>query len=98
MKKLLAIEMPSPVPDTRAFTLGACRVIVGQEPTGPGGALYWHLSISHAARYPTWDEIKEARYRWVPDNVTMAMILPPRSQYVNIHPNCFHLHEIEGEH
>ena len=42
-------------------------------------------------------DIKTARYDLVPDSVTMAMLLPPRSEYVNIHNNCFHLHEIEGE-
>ena len=25
------------------------------------------------------------------------LVLPPKSQWVNIHNNCFHLHEIEGE-
>jgi hypothetical protein len=24
---------------------------------------------------------------------TMVMFLPPREQYVNIHKNCFHLHQ-----
>lgn len=66
-----------------------CAVLVAKEPAG------WHLSISHPERYPTWDEIKEARYRFTPSNVTMAMILPPPEQYVNVHSNCFHLHEIE---
>lgn len=81
-------EMPTPVPGCRAFRLGPCFVLVGVE------AGLWHLSISHTDRYPTWDEIKEARYRFVPDAVTMAMLLPPRREYVNIHPNCFHLHEL----
>lgn len=64
------------------------------------GAL--HLSISHQVngrpgRIPTWDEIAEARYRFTPDDVTMAMILPPRDQYVNIHPTTMHLWQIPGE-
>lgn len=76
-------------PNARAFHLGDCLVIVGHSKNG------WHLSISHPTRYPTWDEIKEARYRLTPHNVTMAMILPPRAEYVNLHENCFHLWEIE---
>lgn len=87
----VAREIASPVPGCRAWRLGACAVFAGVE-MGK-----WHLSISHRSRYPTWDEIKEARYRFIPDNVTMAMILPPRGEYVNVHPNCFHLHEIDGE-
>lgn len=76
----------------RLFSLGRCRILVAHE--GPIG---WHLSISHPTRYPTWDEICKARYELLPDDVTMAQILPPKSEYVNVHPNCFHLHEIRGE-
>ena len=50
-----------------------------------------HLSISCEDRYPTWDEIKEARYRFMPRDRDVFMILPAEEDYVNIHPNCFHL-------
>jgi hypothetical protein len=56
----------------------------------------WHMSVSHPTRYPTWDEIRDARYEFIPDEITMAMFLPPRDQYINVHENCFHLHEVEG--
>jgi hypothetical protein len=75
--------------DARAFTFGECSVLLGRGPDG------WHLSIAHRSRYPTWDEIAEARYRLVPDDATMAMILPSQAHYVNLYPNCFHLYEIE---
>ncbi len=83
---------------------GHLSVLVGLEPEHPGGPK-WHLSISHrtnthppqAGRYPTWDEISEARYRFVPDKATMAMLLPPRDKYVNVHETCFHLFEINTE-
>jgi hypothetical protein len=55
----------------------------------------WHLSISHPKRYPMWDEIKAARYDLIPDAVTMGMLLPPKGEYVALHQNCFHLHEID---
>lgn len=61
--------------------------------TVDGGLL--HISISHKKRLPTWDEVKEAR-TLAPDNMTMAMILPPESEYVNIHNFCFHLWETRG--
>jgi len=65
----------------------------------------WHLSISHRTsthpprpgRYPEWDEITDARYRFVPDGVTMAMLLPPRAEYVNAHDTCFQLWQVPGE-
>lgn len=64
------------------------RILVGIEQG------FWHLSISHPDRYPTWDEIKEARYEFLPHSLHIAMILPPPSEYVNLHDNCFHLHEL----
>jgi hypothetical protein len=70
---------------------GDLAVIVADEPTG------WHLSISHPDRYPTWDEIADARYDLLNDHLTMALLLPPRRQYVNLQPNTFHLHEIESD-
>lgn len=77
---------------------GRLTVIVGLEPEG------WHLSIDftdhrgHPSRYPRWDEIAEARYRFVPDEVTMAMILPPSSEFVDVHASTFHLHQLTDAH
>lgn len=55
---------------------------------------FWHLSISHPYRYPTWDEIYTARYDFMPEHINAAIILPKKSEYVNVHPNCFHVHEL----
>lgn len=86
------------------MTESGCSVIVGREPAKantsglvlPESALMlWHLSIAHVDRYPTWDEIADVRYRLVPEDVTMAMLLPPPDEYVNAHEHCFHLWEIE---
>ena len=79
--------------------LGSCRILVSQDPTTERGIerTRWRLSISHPARYPKWDEIKEARYKFLPAEITVALILPPPSEYVNVHQNCFHLHEIPNE-
>jgi hypothetical protein len=65
-----------------------CHIIVSREQGR------WHMSISHNERYPSWDEIHEARYELLPEERTFAMILPPKSEYVNLHHNCFHLWEI----
>jgi hypothetical protein len=91
-------QFPCPVPHCDAYKWGDCKVFVGQEPVlGDPWPKSWHLSISHPFRYPTWDEIKAARYDLLPHDVTMAMILPPTSEYVNIHENCFHLHQIVAD-
>jgi hypothetical protein len=74
----------------RSHTLGECSVLVTREHG------LWHLSIAHPQRYPTWDEIAEARYRLLPGDVTAALILPPKGQYINFHKNCFQVLEIKG--
>lgn len=79
-------------------------VIVGLEharraPEGiwlpPGARELWHISISHPYRYPTWDEIADLRYLLCPEDITMAMLLPPPERYVNVHEHVFHLWQIE---
>lgn len=107
--RLTEVEVPEPtrsLPGThRAFmTATNCSVMVAQEPlrqvpagiwVPPDVLLLWHLSIAHQHRYPTWDEIADVRYELVPDDVTMAMLLPPQDEYVNAHEHCFHLWQIE---
>lgn len=75
---------------------GLVKVFVGREPDDDGRKL-WHLSISHPRRYPTWDEVADARYRFTPDRVTMAILLPPSAQYVNFHPTTFHLWQVQTQ-
>lgn len=70
-------------------------VIIEKHAPEDGGG--WHLSMSHPSRYPTWDELADARYKFIPDRVTMAMIAPPRKEFVNLHNTCLHLWEIQPE-
>ena len=91
-------EVKSPVVGTTAYrTDSHCGILVGREPTGPNAELRWHLSISHPRRYPDWNEIKAARYEFIPNEVMVAMFLPPMEEYVNLHDYCFHLHQVEAE-
>jgi len=64
----------------------------------------WHLSISWGpqsekqarkgnVRYPTWDEIADARDKLLPADVEFAMYLPRAGEYVAFHDTTFHLHE-----
>jgi len=91
MKKYPKQELESPIPGSKAYTFGKCTVLVGIEHKK------WHLSISNANRYPKWDEISAARYEFIPDDITVAMILPSKKNYVNIYKNCFHLWEIDED-
>lgn len=58
---------------------------------------YWHLSISHPLRYPTWSEIYTARYDLLPEDIHTAILLPKKAEYVNIHPNCFHVYQLRDQ-
>lgn len=96
------VRVPAPLaaecPQTRAWQRqvhdGHLSVFAGPEPAG------FHLSISHRrsdltpGRYPSWDEIHDARYRFAPLGVVMAMLLPPQDEYVNLHATTFHLWEL----
>jgi len=58
---------------------------------------FWHLSVSCEYRYPTWNEIYTAWYDLIPGagiEFNGAIILPRKSEYVNIHENCFHVFQL----
>jgi antitoxin (DNA-binding transcriptional repressor) of toxin-antitoxin stability system len=89
-------------PDIRAWTRsvgdGRLDAYVG---TIPGVGI--HLSIAHKrynkrdgwhpGRYPTWDEIADARDRLLPADRAFVMELPKPENYVAEHLTTFHLHE-----
>ena len=78
--------------NTRAFTKGRLRVIVGQELQGR-----WHMSISHPFRLPTWDEIGEARDALLPAELHFCIPHPPREFWMNLHPFCLHMWELRDD-
>jgi hypothetical protein len=95
-RELREVELPDEVaqmlePGSRAYRMGRCGIIASQQRAG------WHLSISRPDKLPTWEEVRDARYAIVPDEATMAMLLPPQSEYVNVHSYCLQLYEIPGE-
>ena len=83
------------LPGFAVFVMGGCSIIRAREPAGANGEQLWHLSIAHPSRHPTWDEIKVARYRLLPDDRTFGLLLPPRASYVNVQTqdHVFHLWE-----
>lgn len=81
---------------------GSLRVLVAREPAGKLGRLIWHLSISFVdnnekpTRCPTWDEMKAARYTFVPGEVAMELLFPATTEpYLDDFPTCLHLWEVE---
>lgn len=50
-----------------------------------------HVSVSHHERCPTWDEMCIIKSIFWDDEDAVVQFHPPKSEYVNIHPNCLHL-------
>lgn len=71
------------------FTMGRCNIIVSIDDG------LWHLSISTPSASPSYNEIKKARYKFLPPDITVAQIFPPEEEFVNLHPFCHHLWQIE---
>ena len=79
------------------FSLGQATIFVDREPAGIDGAMLWHLSISRPNRHPSWDDLKAARYRLLPLDLTFGVLLPPPDEYVNVaaQDHVFHVWEVE---
>lgn len=74
---------------------GRLRAFAADEPV-----IGWHMSISfvnhrgEASRYPTWDEIMNARMVLLPADITFVIRFPADTEgYVAAHLTTFHLHE-----
>lgn len=68
------------------------RAIVEAEHHADGH--FWaHLSVSaqSPARLATWKELRWAKEHFLGDRRAI-MVLPPRSEYINIHPNVLNLY------
>lgn len=53
----------------------------------------WHLSVS--AKFPLgYHQLKDIRYKFLPNDIQIAQIFPPREEFVNVHECCWHLWEI----
>ena len=100
--------VPGTEPGTRIFqadTEGGGHLMAMVSPPFAGAG--WHVSLSHRSnlvdpwkrrpmpdRLPTWDELVACRYKFIPNECQVAMLLPPVEEYINVMPTCFHLHEV----
>lgn len=86
--------IPAGVRGLAAWMMGECKVVRFRDDEG------LHLTVSHESRYPSWDEIKVARYRLLPLERTFALVLPPPDEYVDMpeRRNIFELAEVEKLH
>jgi hypothetical protein len=68
--------------------LDGSRVIVSKDKG------LWHLSISCPGKLPSYDQVKKARYKYLPDVKYAAQIFPPPEEFVNLHPFVLHVWEL----
>jgi len=50
-----------------------------------------HVSASTETRCPTWEEMCRFKEWFWDDEETVMQLHPPKSEWVNYHPNCLHL-------
>lgn len=50
-----------------------------------------HVSVSLAARTPTWEEMDTIKDLFFDEEEAVMQLHPPRSQWINNHPYCLHL-------
>lgn len=77
------------------LTLDGLQVIASNDETQHG--LLLHVSATCAERYPTWEELVAVRGAFFGDGVDAMMMMPRQVDYVNLHPNCFHIWETPTE-
>lgn len=102
------IPVPAPLAElgayARAYRMRApdgdeTQVFVGREPVGIIGQTEdrWHLSISGRGRLPRWSELKAARDEFIPAEVFMAIPMPPKAYWLNVHPYVLHIWEYRDQ-
>lgn len=52
-----------------------------------------HMSVSHRARIPTWEELGIARDALLPPELHFVLLHPPRRYWINFNSRVLHLWE-----
>jgi hypothetical protein len=75
---------------------------MGREPYGHGNDdVRWHISVRYGdpginGRVPTWEEIVQTAHELRP-GVPFVVGVPPRSWWMNVHPDVLHLVETRDQ-
>lgn len=81
----------------RAFRKGLLAALVSRDAIqGDAGPPRWHISLQHADRVPSWDELAAAVHELRP-GVPFAIGIPPKSQWINVHERVLHAWELRDE-
>lgn len=72
-----------------AFQIDALRIITS--PACKASDWWEHVSVSLEDRIPTWVEMCRVKDLFWMETECVVQFHPPKSDYVNIHPNVLHL-------
>ena len=70
---------------------GGLVVLLAVENHTPGGGLWRHVSLSKPHKLPGWYELREVKDLFIGADALAIQVLPPASEYVNVHEYCLHL-------
>lgn len=101
VEQFTSAEILTQLPDTTTWQRrvgdGLLQAFVSPEPHGLHMSISFHDAKMRPSRYPSWDEIADARDALLPGDKVFAMVLPREEHYVAHHPTTFHLHELTHE-
>lgn len=73
------------------FKLAPLTVIGSWARKKEDGQIWWHVSVSHRHRVPTYNELAEVKRRFIGPDRKAVMVFAEEKNHVNIHLNCLHL-------
>jgi hypothetical protein len=78
------------------FVHGPCGeelqiIASGGDEADPASYGWEHVSVSTRRRIPNWLEMSFAKDLFWSEDECVVQFHPPRSEYINNHPNCLHL-------
>jgi hypothetical protein len=67
------------------------RIVIASFAIEADGRLWLHTSLSRRGRIPSYEDLVYLKRHWIGDDRKAVMVLPKRSEHVNIHPYVLHL-------
>lgn len=74
-----------------SFMIPSCTDRKSLKVIASSGFGWEHVSVSREKRIPNWLEMCQIKDLFFDDEEAVMQLHPPKSQYVNYHPNCLHL-------
>jgi len=81
-------------PEGAFFMPGPCGqplMIIASDGVDPIAEGWEHVSVSLDRRIPNWIEMSFVKKLFWADDECVVQFHPPKSSYINVHPNCLHL-------